>query len=252
MLSDVRQSLIVEKLNTEGYVKVDELSKLFKITKKTVREDLEKLDHQGILKRVRGGAVLVDDPHSMLPIAKRRVRQYDEKEQIARAAYELIEDGQTVLLDGGSTTLELAKLLNHRQITVITNDTRIAATLEESHTIELCILGGYRRKGTSTIIGPNALDMLKELNVDIAFIGCTGVDLVRGLSILHQEEAELKKSMLAASSKKVVLADHSKFERSALWSFAKLSDMDILVTDEQTNADILQDIVQLGVTIIIP
>ncbi|WP_186445631.1 DeoR/GlpR family DNA-binding transcription regulator [Paenibacillus cremeus] len=250
MLPEIRHAKIIETLNNEGSVKVSEISKQLQVTEKTIREDLEKLESRGILKRVHGGAVVVEHDDSMLPILKRRVRQRQEKEVIAAEAYKLIEDGQIVLLDAGSTTLELAALLQHRTLTVVTNDTKIAALLAESNQIELCVLGGYRRKGTYTIIGPSAMQMMDELNIDIAFLGCTGVDLERGLSIFHREEAELKKRMMKASRTVALLADHSKFDRTALVSFAGLEEIDVLVTDEATSSTLLEQIGAMGVQVV--
>ncbi|SFM44923.1 transcriptional regulator, DeoR family [Paenibacillus sp. 1_12] len=250
MLSDVRHSKIVDFLNSDGSVKVTQLSKTLQVTEKTIREDLEKLEKKGILKKVHGGAILPEDTHSMLPIFKRRDREHSEKEHIALSAYQLIEDGQIVLLDAGSTTFELAKLLKHRTLTVITNDTEIAAELIESNTIDLCILGGFRRKGTFTIADQNTVNMMKDYNVDIAFIGCTGIDLQRGLSILNREETELKKQMILSSKKTVLLADHTKFERTALISFARVEDVNVLITDNKTPKTLLQKIQEMGIQII--
>jgi DeoR family fructose operon transcriptional repressor len=250
MLIDVRHSLIIEALQTSGSIKVSELSKTFQVTEKTIREDLEKLEVTGFLKRVHGGAILIEDMNANLPYSKRRVRQHNEKKQIAMAAYELIQENQILLLDGGSTTLELAKLLLHRSLTVITNDIRIAFTLEENHSIELIILGGHRRKGTSTIIGSSAADMLKELNIDIAFIGCSAIDLQRGLSIFHREESVVKKAMIAASKEIVLLADNNKFGQSALVSFAKIQVIHTLITDCLTNRSDLTSIADMGIRVI--
>ncbi|MZQ84158.1 DeoR family transcriptional regulator [Paenibacillus sp. 5J-6] len=249
MLSEVRHSKIIELLNQAGSIKVSELSKAYQVTEKTIREDLEKLEASGILKRVHGGAVLVESSNSMLPIHKRRVRQQAEKEQIAAEAYQWIEDGQIILLDGGSTTLELAKLIQYRSLTVITNDTKIAATLAESPHIELCILGGYRRKGTYTIIGPSAIQMVDELNVDIAFLGCTGIDLERGISVFHRDEAELKKRMIKASKKKILLTDHTKFDQTALISFASLKEIDLLITDAEADDTLIAKYSEQGLEV---
>ncbi|CAG7643815.1 putative HTH-type transcriptional regulator YdjF [Paenibacillus solanacearum] len=250
MLPEIRHAKIIEALNETGSVKVSDISKSFQVTEKTIREDLEKLEQRGILKRVHGGAVLVEHDDSMLPILKRRVRQRPEKEQIAMEAARLIEDGQIVLLDAGSTTLELASLIKDRELTVVTNDTKIADMLAASHQIELCVLGGYRRKGTYTIIGPSAIQMMDELNVDIAFLGCTGIDLQRGLSIFHREEAELKKRMMKASRKVVLLADHSKFDRTALVSFAALEEIHMLITDADTSSAMAEQIEQRGIQVV--
>lgn len=250
MLSEVRHSKIIESLNQMGSIKVSELSKAYQVTEKTIREDLEKLEAAGILKRVHGGAVLVESSHSMLPIHKRRIRQQHEKEQIAAEAYKWIEDGQIVLLDGGSTTLELAKLIQNRTLTVITNDTKIASTLAESNGIELCILGGYRRKGTFTIIGPSAIQMVDELNVDIAFLGCTGIDLERGISVFHRDEAELKKRMIKSAKKVILLTDHTKFEQTALISFASAKEINLLITDSLTDDHLVQRYTDIGLEVI--
>lgn len=250
MLSEVRHSKIIESLNQMGSIKVSELSKAYQVTEKTIREDLEKLEAAGILKRVHGGAVLVESSHSMLPIHKRRIRQQHEKEQIAAEAYKWIEDGQIILLDGGSTTLELAKLIQNRVLTVITNDTKIASTLAESNGIELCILGGYRRKGTFTIIGPSAIQMVDELNVDIAFLGCTGIDLERGISVFHRDEAELKKRMIKSAKKVILLTDHTKFEQTALISFASAKEIHLLITDSLTDDHLVQRYTDIGLEVI--
>ncbi|TDF92344.1 DeoR/GlpR family DNA-binding transcription regulator [Paenibacillus piri] len=249
MLSDVRHTKIVEFLNSSGSVKVKDISKFLQVSEKTIREDLEKLEEKGFLKRVHGGAVLIDHSESILPIYKRRSRQFGEKERIAAEACKLIEDGQIILLDAGSTTLELAKLIRHRSLTVITNDTAIASALSDSNDIELCVLGGYRRKSTYTLVGPGALAMMSELNADIAFLGCSGVDLERGLSIFHREEAELKKRMLLSSHTKILLADHTKIGRTALVSFAQLQEIDTLITDSQTDPALLQSIIELGIEV---
>jgi DeoR/GlpR family transcriptional regulator of sugar metabolism len=156
-----------------------------------------------------------------------------------------------VLLDAGSTTLELAKLLAQRQLTIIANDTKIAGELAESSDIELCVLGGYRRKGTYTIIGPNALEMMKGLNVDIAFLGCTGIDLERGVSIFHQEEAELKKQIIRSAKTVVLLADHTKFERTALIRYAGIAELDTVITDEQTGEASISGLTAAGVRVVV-
>ncbi|PZE20721.1 DeoR/GlpR family DNA-binding transcription regulator [Paenibacillus xerothermodurans] len=250
MLPEVRQSIIIDMLNSNGSVKVAELSQKLQVTEKTIRDDLEKLDKRGILKKVHGGAVLGEEGFSMLPIFGRRQRQQEEKEQIAARALDLVEDGHTLLLDAGSTTYELAKLLKHLRLTVITNDTKIAAELAESSSIELCVLGGFRRKGTFTIADHSTVNMMKEYNTDIAFIGCTGIDLQRGLSLLNREETELKKQMLLSAKKKVLLADFTKFGRTALVSFAAVEDIDLLITDNKAPADILRSINAIGVKIV--
>ncbi|MDD9267394.1 DeoR/GlpR family DNA-binding transcription regulator [Paenibacillus sp. GCM10023248] len=249
MLPEVRHSKMIELLNQTGSIKVSELSKAYQVTEKTIREDLEKLEASGILKRVHGGAVLVESSSSLLPIHKRRVRQQAEKEQIAASACRWIEDGQILLLDGGSTTLELAKLIVHRTLTVITNDTKIASVLADCQQIELCLLGGYRRKGTYTIIGPSAIQMVDELNVDIAFLGCTGIDAERGISVFHRDEAELKKRMIRASKKTILLTDHTKFDQTALVSFASLKEIDLLITDAQTDDEVVARYTERGLEV---
>lgn len=185
MLADMRYTKIIELLNQNESVRVAELSQLLNVTEKTIREDLEKLDKKGILKRVHGGAILVEGNDAMLPITKRQTKQKKEKEEIAHLAFQYIEDGQTILLDGGSTTFELAKLLVNRNLTVITNDIKIAAVFADDDTVNLIILGGHKRKGSSAIVGVTAMEMVRNFNIDIAFIGTTGVDVKKGLSLFN-------------------------------------------------------------------
>ncbi|MCT8137062.1 DeoR/GlpR transcriptional regulator [Anaerobacillus sp. CMMVII] len=250
MLTNVRQAKIIEILNLKGAIKVVELSEQLQVTEKTIREDLDKLDEDGIIQRVRGGAILPDKGNSMLPINRRQTSFTTEKEEIANKAFQLIEDGQTLLLDAGSTTLELAKLIINRQLTVITNDIKIMFALMDAPSINLIGLGGMQRKGTSTVIGMTAIQMIHDFNIDLTFIGATGVDIEKGLSIFSYDEVELKKAMIKSAKEVALLADNSKFNRSALVSFASLVDVDFLVTNSKTDDSVLTEIGDMGVKVL--
>lgn len=249
MLADLRTTKIIEILNKQGSVKVTELSHLLNVTEKTIREDLVKLDNQGILKRVRGGAVLNDDQHALLPIITRQTKHSQEKREIALLAYGFIEEGMTILLDGGSTTIELARLLINEDVTIVTNDIKVAAVFADSDTVNLFVLGGHKRKGSSSIVGITAMEMVKDFNIDLAFIGTTAIDFEKGLSIFNYDEAQYKKVMIKSANYVVLMADHSKFNRTALVTFGELQEINHILTDSVTTEAIVNELTHLGVNV---
>jgi DeoR family fructose operon transcriptional repressor len=235
MLPVTRLEEITRILEKNGNVDIDTLSNVFKVSGKTIRQDLAKLETMGFVTRVHGGAVLKQSENgNIFPIRLRKQQSLTEKERIGLAALKYIQENDIVILDGGSTTLQLAKHLGEQKIIVITNDLLIANELLNKENITLYITGGQlRREGVFTLLGRDAEKMLSKYHANKLFLGTSALDFEQGLTVLSAEEAEIKKAMLHSAKTIYCLADYSKFHKLAFASFAALSDLDLLITDSR-------------------
>ncbi|RJX39649.1 DeoR/GlpR transcriptional regulator [Paenibacillus pinisoli] len=230
MLAAERHRHIIEQLEQLGSVKVSKLSEQFKVTEKTVREDLEKLEEKGLLRRIHGGAVLESGGEdSLLPLQIPNVKYQKEKAAIADKAIAEIETGDIIALDAGSTTLEIARRLGNMPLTVLTNDLLIIRELTLKDQIRLIVPGGYRQN--NLLIGTESNEWIRKLNVHKLFLSATGIHLEYGLTVFTEELAALKKVYMECAKTVYCLADHSKFDRGALITFAELGDIDTIITD---------------------
>ncbi len=234
VLSVKRMEEITRILERDGHVDVNTLSEQLGVTTKTVRQDLTKLEGLGLLARVHGGAVLKQNNDGIYPIRQRKRQNMEEKERIARGALACVEEGDTIILDGGSTTLQLAKLLGERRIVAITNDLLIAMELLNRDEVTLYLTGGrLRREGVYTLLGREAERIIRRYNANKLFLGTSALDFRQGLMVLSEDEAEIKRSMIATAKEVICLADYSKFHKSALTSFAALKEIGTLITDDR-------------------
>ncbi|NLY75913.1 MAG: DeoR/GlpR transcriptional regulator [Firmicutes bacterium] len=233
MLTIKRWEEIVRILERDGSVDVNSLSDRFGVTAKTIRQDLAELESRGLLKRVHGGAVYKSNG-GIFPIRERKQHNLQEKERIAKAALKYIEDGDTVILDGGSTTLQLAKQLGETKLVVITNDLIIAGELLSREAITLYLSGGrLRREGVYTLLGREAERTIIRYHANKLFLGTSALDFEQGLTVFLEEEAEIKKAMISAAKEIICLADYNKFHKTALVSFAPLQKINRLITDDR-------------------
>lgn len=225
-----RHEMIMEVLLNQKDVTVNELSERLQVTGKTIREDLTRLEEQGLLMRVHGGAVLAQsDQFGILPSREPLAKHGDEKAEIARRALAYIEREDIIALDGGSTTLAIARGLDNIPLTVVTNDVYIISELAPKDHIRLVVPGGYRVR--NMLAGPEAADYVRKLNIQKAFLSATAVHLEHGLSIYTGELIEFKQALMAASRQVFAVADHHKFGNTALRTFASLQEVDIILTD---------------------
>jgi len=231
MLAITRHQTILELVQENGAVQVSELSERFSVTPKTIREDLEKLEEKGLLTRIHGGAVARgDEAEPMLPLQIPNLKHAGEKEAIAAHALRYIRQDDVIALDAGSTTFEIARKLPDMPLTVLTNDLLIMRELMAKENIRLVVPGGYRHR--NVLVGNDALDWLARLNVQKLFLSATGVHDKFGLSVFTGELLDLKKAYLSGAKEIYGVADHSKFDRAALQTFATLEDLDVLITDD--------------------
>jgi DeoR family fructose operon transcriptional repressor len=229
--SPQRQQVILRTLRRQGRVDVADLAEELAVTGETIRKDLIGMEAKGLLVRVHGGAVPVGD-HSFEPDVAVRTEFAEEKHRIAVAATAHLPVAGSILIDAGSTTGRLVpEIPEGRELTVFTNALQIAIELLERPQVTVYPLGGRLRRQTVATVGPWTYRLLEELNVDVAFLGTNGISLERGLTTPDPAEAQAKALMVKAAARRILLADHSKFDRVSLVKHADLSDIDLIITD---------------------
>ena len=232
LLPNKRREKIVELLQEDGSAKVIDLAKLFKVTEVTVRQDLEKLEKQGLLVREHGGAFLKNIEDHVKNFALFHQDNLDKKEKIALKCLEFIESGDTIILDSGSTTSEIAKkLIGFKNLTVITNALNIALMLGTESGIEVIMTGGEFKPPTLSLTGQKAADFFKGLNVQKLFLATAGISLKSGLTYPSISDLVVKKAMIDAADITYLVADSTKIGKSALASLGALSLIDYIITD---------------------
>lgn len=230
--AEERQLRILEVLKERKRVSVVELASIFSVTPATIRSDLREMEGKGLLMRTHGGAIERTKTSFELDAKDREVCNLDLKQRIAKATLAFIQEGDTVILDTGTTTLALAKLLlDRKKLTVLTNDIVIARTLEEAAHVDVILMGGMLRKGFHCTVGPQARDTMAGLVVDKAFMGTNSFSPDKGAMTPDIHQAETKKRMIAISNKVILLCDSSKQGRASFARFATLDQIDALVTD---------------------
>lgn len=241
-----RQQVIVRTLRASGRVDVAGVARSLGVTAETVRKDLIRLEQEGLLRRVHGGAVPIE-PIGFEPAVSDRTEFTAEKRRIARAAVEHLPAEGSVLLDAGSTTARLADIFpTDRPLTVFTNTLPIAMTLLARPNLTVHTLGGRVRVTTSAEVGHWADRTLGGLNVDVAFLGTNALSLERGLTTPDPAEAATKHLMLAAARRRILLADHSKVGRVSLCKHADVEDLDLFITDSALPDETHQSLVAAG------
>lgn len=248
MLPAKRLEYILELLQKERFVTVSSLSELMQVTEKTIREDLEKLEARGLLERVRGGATLpVDSSSNLFPVHVPNTKALSEKQYIAKQALSMIEQGDIIALDAGSTMLELAKLLPNQPLTVVTNDLYIMNELTSRDQIRLVVPGGYRNK--NLLLGAEAIEFIRKLNIHKAFISATGVDVEHGLTIFTGTLLEQKRAWIESAAKVYCAVDSDKLGKSALFTFATFQEVHGLFTDQNADPKLIQTYAEQGLKV---
>ncbi|WP_187262060.1 DeoR/GlpR family DNA-binding transcription regulator [Pontibacter beigongshangensis] len=232
MMANQRREKILELLQEDGSAKVIDLAKLFKVTEVTIRQDLEKLDKDGLLVREHGGAFLKNVEDQVREVALANKENMDKKELIARKCLDFIESGDTIILDSGSTTTEIAKKLRgFKHLTVITNALNIALLLGAEPGIEVIMTGGEFKPPTLSLTGQKAADFFKGINVQKLFLATAGLSLKSGLTYPSISDIVVKKAMIDAAETTYLVADSTKIGKSAFASLGALSLIDYIITD---------------------
>ncbi len=232
LFAEERKRKLIEYINEKRRVTVPLLCTDFSVSSATIRNDLRELDEAGFITRTHGGAIKRSRTGNE-PVIEKRISGNEEKKIIARKALSCIEDGDTIILDTGTTTTELARILDKKKnITIVTNDLNIAAILEETDNHEVLVIGGLLRKGFHCTINHGTASLLGALSVDKAFMGANSFSLERGASTPNLSHAEMKQQMITIASRVIVLCDHRKLETDSFMNFAVSDDIDLLITDQ--------------------
>ena len=252
MYAPERHQQILDSARTRGRVEVAGLARELSVTPETVRRDLTALERRGVLRRVHGGAIAVErlgiEPH----VADRQSSAAGEKERIARAALDELPDGGSIIVDAGTSTIRLAELLPlDRELTVVTHSLAVATILISRPNVTLHLLGGLIRTRTYSAVGDWTRAQIADVFADVAFVGTNGVSVERGISTPDLAEARVKRALIAASRRTVVLADHTKFGREDFAKVAPLTDVDTVITDSGVDAELADDVEQAGPRVVI-
>lgn len=251
MYAEERRQEIEDLARREGRVEVSALSDRFEVTSETIRRDLNDLERRGIVRRVHGGAMPVERFRSEPAVSERAEKMAAEKRRIAEAALDLVPAGGSILLDAGTTTGALASVLpSDRKLTVVTNALPIAMTLSARSNLNLLFVGGRVRGVTLACVDDWATRTLEDLTVDVTFSATNGVSVGRGLSTPDVSEAAVKRTMIGAGRRVVLLADHTKVDQEHFASFGQIADVDVLVTDDGLPAAHAREFENAGVEVV--
>ncbi|KAA9345455.1 MULTISPECIES: DeoR/GlpR family DNA-binding transcription regulator [Larkinella] len=232
MLPNQRRDKILELLKEDGSAKIVNLARIFKVTEVTIRQDIEKLEKDGLVIKDHGGAYLKNVEDQVRTVSLGNQENIDKKERIASKCLEFIESGDTIILDSGSTTTEIAKKLRgYRNLTVITNALNIALILGAETGIEVIMTGGEFKPPTLSLTGQKAADFFKGINVQKLFLATAGISLKAGLTYPSISDLVVKKAMIDAADVTYLVADSTKIGKSAFASLGALSLIDYIITD---------------------
>ncbi|GAC1468305.1 MAG: DeoR/GlpR family DNA-binding transcription regulator [Isosphaeraceae bacterium] len=232
MLADTRRKQLLERIARQGFATLDELVKTLGVSESTVRRDLEALDLAGAVKRTHGGAVFPAGSQSLPALEDREASATAEKKAIGHATARLIDDGDSVLLDGGTTTLEVARALLDRSLQVVTNSLPIAQLLASSRHIDLILIGGYVYPRTGVALGPLAIATMQGIRVRKAVLGAGGI-MAEGIYNSNLLLVETERQMMVCGQEVLIVADHTKFGRLALARLCALEEVGGVVSDTQ-------------------
>lgn len=251
-LSEERHQIILETLEARGSITVNEMVERFGVSEMTIRRDLDALERKGLLRRVHGGAVLDRGRSYEPPFVARAIENLAAKQQIAKAAVAMIENGDSIILDVGTTTLEIARqLMDKQNLTVITPCLQIASLLAENSNIRLIVTGGIVRPIELSMVGHLAERALRDFYVDKLFLGAAGVDLDAGLTEYNLEDTLVKQVMIKNAKRVILVADASKFGRIAFTAIAPLSIVNTLITDENLDLEWISRLRKLEIEVIV-
>lgn len=241
MFAFERHDTIMELLNDKKQVTVPDLSEILNVSISTIRNDLTKLEKDGLLTKTHGGAILPKNDVISASFTDRLLKNTPEKEAIAEKALTYIQDGQCIILDASSTSLFLArKLHNFKRLIVITNSLYTAIELKDNQNINLILTGGLVTKNSYAIEGLLGQDLIKNIHADLCFISAKGFTINDGLTDFNIYECELKKMLVKKSKKVIALIDSSKLETTSTSKFASVEEINLLITDSNIKRNLIE------------
>ncbi|WP_411954569.1 DeoR/GlpR family DNA-binding transcription regulator [Alkalibacillus sp. S2W] len=248
LYGEERKQLIQNYIEKHQRASVLQLCDAFNVSESTIRRDLKELEQDHVIKRTHGGAIALESVNFEPTVTEKSDRFLAEKQAIAKRAASYIQEGDTILIDAGTTTLPLVyEIKQFQSLTVVTNSVVHAELLKDSPQFEVIVPGGRLRHETQALVGPITDQTLSILHVDKAFIGTNGIDLEDGLTTPNLIEASTKQLMVQQASDAIVLADHSKFDKITFAKFADLSMIHHLITDNHVDDWYQTELDQIGV-----
>ena len=244
-----RRRQISAMIRSAGSVQVVALSEMFGVSMQTIRKDLHYLEEHGIAARAYGGAIAAEivNVHAEPPIESKRVSHPEEKMRIGQLAAGMVEPGDSIMLDSGTTALEIARSLpDYEDLTVVTNDFNVLGALTQKRNVKIVMLGGELRRKNMAFYGAQTIAALDELLLDKLFLGVDGFDVERGVTTHHEPESQLNRKMVDVARRVIAVTDSSKFGRVCLHRIIDISEIDDLVTDTAAPAYISQAAERLG------
>jgi DeoR family fructose operon transcriptional repressor len=249
-VTDQRRAKLRELIRSQGFISIPDLRAALDVSESTIRRDLDHLVAEGEAQRTHGGVFFTGQAASLRLFEDRRASQWDRKRQVAVAASGLIEDHDTVLLDGGSTTYELARQLVGRPLQIVTNSLPLANLFASSDQVDLVMLGGYVHSRTGVSLGPYANQMLASLNVQKAVLSIAGAD-TRGYYNSNLLLVETERAMMDCADQTIVVADSSKFGKSSLAKQCELQEVRTVVTDDGLSETWRRCLTDAGVNLVL-
>ena len=250
MFAEERHVKILDIIGTKYRVSVKELAKTLNASEATIRRDLQFLEQGRMLKRSHGGAITKSVINREPLYHEKEMLYADEKKYIAEIASKFIEDGDSIILDAGTTTLALCHFIKDKNLNVITNSLVIAYALSGYQGIDLFVTGGKNRSITKALVGDGAIQTLSMYHANKAFMGTNSIDLEHGFTTPDAEESVTKRQMIKSAGDIFFLVDSSKFNKVSFSKVANISEADIIITDKNLNDEIKKDYVSIGATII--
>ncbi|MEM8736368.1 MAG: DeoR/GlpR family DNA-binding transcription regulator [Planctomycetota bacterium] len=249
-VTDQRRAKLLELIRQQSFASIPDLRAALSVSESTIRRDLDYLESEGEARRTHGGVFFTGKAASQLQFEDRFAEQWDRKRAVAKAASELIEDHDTLLLDGGSTAYELARQLVGRPLQIVTNSLPLANLFASSEQVDLVLLGGYVHSRTGVSLGPYANQMLESLNVQKAILSIAGCDH-RGYYNSNLLLVETERAMMQCADQTIVVADSSKFGKSSLAKLCTLEEVQTVVSDNELAESSAEQLTQAGVHLIL-
>ncbi len=249
MFADERKTQILFLLNQSQSILVSDLATSLDVSETTIRRDLQDLEEQGLLKRTHGGAITFQMASFEPSMVEKADFYAEQKMQIAKQAVAMVKTGDTLLLDSGTTTLQMARILPDQNLTIVTNSLPIGTELSRRKNIKLVMLGGELRSNTEALVGAYCEMILQNIHVDKVFLGANGIDLFKGVTTPNSAEASTKRAMIQTGRQVILVADHSKFGQIHFAKICDVKDLSCIITDELPSAEYLSEFTKQNIAV---
>lgn len=245
-----RQTKIYKYLLENKKATVNDLAEYFDVTPMTIRRDLVKMEEDGLVARTFGGVMLKSSLVTELPYNEKESSYMEQKKKIAKAAANLVKDGTSLILDSGTTCMEIAKLIcDRKDIKVVTNDIMIASYLMQYENIDLYCTGGRVQSNVGSCIDDNSRNFFENINVEVCFVGSSAVHHKYGVSTPTSQKSVVKRAMLNASDYKVLVSDSSKYMKKGFVKICDIEEFDMVIVDSYLDSQVEQDLINKDINI---